>query len=612
MGVYIRSLLDPEGTGQYAFNFDWISLRGGFDQNMLVISGFEWRNPSVYTNTPYLLRINEISFIIDIYSVYHAIMHNSAIKIHEIRLDKAHIYIEKLTQRSIDKASALAMKASSLNGVPDIDEQLGGSIYMFDSDNSSNTNSGTTTATTTTAVVEVLETAEVKITTTTTASAGSISTTPTKTQLTTTTTSIEPTSTSTVKSKKPKLPLQPGTLNLWAAMGATSPQQEASALSGITKRINNTMDGTTNMVQFLSAAAGKIDVRNAILKSAKNVSSSLERNFRKTFGTQKSNNSNSSKSNKLRSESNASIKSMNSDDLYQENDADNSDMQGFNANSSEHGTEISMEEALALLQSEYPDMVLPPLPQDTQDSDYGEDSEAYRGEHKTSATTATPTTPTSATTAAGKAKNKKDAWKGWGVPYKLEIDYLLLHDLQLHAQDYLNAEHSKQSKRSVIKLNTMGMVRTELTLSPDRNVGGKRRGIYLDDVVWRLINKLLSELLKKNSIAMMLLLSSAAANRTSSVVASASTRSGKLFNQAASTTTNTAKMAFSAVNSVLSGVSTTGTSNHNSSNTSTSTTTAAAALNVLNSTSADVSKGARSALHSVGQFVKRTTALKPN
>jgi pyruvate/2-oxoacid:ferredoxin oxidoreductase alpha subunit len=53
----------------------------------------------------------------------------------------------------------------------------------------------------------------------------------------------------------------------------------------------------------------------------------------------------------------------------------------------------------------------------------------------------------------------------------------------------------------------------------------------LDDVVWRLVNKLLAELLKNNSIAMMVLLSSAAANNTASVVSSA----GSLAYQGAAT-----------------------------------------------------------------------------
>lgn len=127
------------------------------------------------------------------------------------------------------------------------------------------------------------------------------------------------------------------------------------------------------------------------------------------------------------------------------------------------------------------------------------------------------------------ATNPNQPKKGFGFPYLLDIDVLQLDRLELHTQDFLNASHSTHSKASVIKLKTLSMSHRELTKPPkptkaeasDPEKRHKRRPIYLDDVVWRLVNHLLADLLKNNSIAMMVLLSSAAANNTASVVSNA-------------------------------------------------------------------------------------------
>jgi hypothetical protein len=109
--------------------------------------------------------------------------------------------------------------------------------------------------------------------------------------------------------------------------------------------------------------------------------------------------------------------------------------------------------------------------------------------------------------------------KGFGVPYLLDIEALQLDHLELHAQDFLNASHASQLSASVIKLRSFTMAHRDLSKPPKNTV--KRRPLYLDEVVWRLVSKLIAELLKNNSIAMMVLLSSAAANNATSAVASA-------------------------------------------------------------------------------------------
>jgi hypothetical protein len=56
LGLYLRSVLDPGRIGQFAFHFDWISLRCGLDQNMLVISG-SYTSEMCITVTVYALPV---------------------------------------------------------------------------------------------------------------------------------------------------------------------------------------------------------------------------------------------------------------------------------------------------------------------------------------------------------------------------------------------------------------------------------------------------------------------------------------------------------------------------------------------------------------------------
>jgi hypothetical protein len=108
-------------------------------------------------------------------------------------------------------------------------------------------------------------------------------------------------------------------------------------------------------------------------------------------------------------------------------------------------------------------------------------------------------------------KNGKEKTKGMGIPFRFEVDKILIFDFRLHAQDLLNANHSKETKLSVIELQEVSMFRKDLTI---RKGQGKREGIYLDTVLWRLINKLIAALIRHNSIAMITLCAAGAANHT--------------------------------------------------------------------------------------------------
>jgi len=100
--------------------------------------------------------------------------------------------------------------------------------------------------------------------------------------------------------------------------------------------------------------------------------------------------------------------------------------------------------------------------------------------------------------------------------------------VELHAQDLLSSSHVEPSRASAITLKAFSMFRTDLTDRPCRQKGGYRRGIYLDDVVARVVSRLLSELILHNSMTMMLILSSVAASNTTTAASSAVSSAGSM------------------------------------------------------------------------------------
>lgn len=66
----LRSLLCAWYEGAFDFDIGWISYRGFFDRNEIVISNIIFRNPPQYSKTPFLLHIKEISVAVDFGSIY--------------------------------------------------------------------------------------------------------------------------------------------------------------------------------------------------------------------------------------------------------------------------------------------------------------------------------------------------------------------------------------------------------------------------------------------------------------------------------------------------------------------------------------------------------------
>jgi len=131
-------------------------------------------------------------------------------------------------------------------------------------------------------------------------------------------------------------------------------------------------------------------------------------------------------------------------------------------------------------------------------------------------------------------KNKHEAAL-LGIPYRFEIDNLQIIQLVLDADSLLTAHQTKGSRFTRIRLPLFNMFRVDLTLPPRRakKVNRKRRGIYLDDVMWRVVSKLVRVLIYENTISMMLLLSaSTAKNLTHATIGNESTAAGKFTRKA--------------------------------------------------------------------------------
>lgn len=574
LGVYLRSLLDANRSGKFNFHFEWISLRVGLDQNMLVIHGLEWRNPPMFKHTPYLLRIDEISFVFDPISVYNAIKNKTAIKIHEIRFNKVALYMEKLTEGG--DVSAVTGECSSEGTSNDRVEsesvsRLGTSAKQkslrFDD------------------TVRV-STIEVPDTTASTAEAS--------------TTSASVASVATAST------LKPGVLNLWAAMGATNPQQEASMLTNVSGQMNSAVEGTTSMVSVLGSAVAKYNPASMLLKGGASLGGAIGSTI--GSGTSLIGSTIGSGVGYLRGKSSTKI---NAADL--ENDPAGAKIFDDGGNFAESEEAAAMQRAIDESLQESADILddaegdsgnTSPVPASSMPSGpsaaAGSTSTSIGASNVAAATTnsaanaatATTATDNNASPGAAAAKGPK---KGFGLPYELDIQALLLDNLELHTQDFLNASHAEDFKASVIKLKTLSMSHRELTKPPKGDSTkkpdgapskstGKRRPLYLDDVVWRLVNKMLAELLRNNSIAMMVLLSSAAANNATSVVSSA----GSLAYGGAATT----KKVLSSVGSTVIGTMFTSSSAIKGSSTSATGQSPAPASAVLSSPASAAATGA--------------------
>jgi hypothetical protein len=104
------------------------------------------------------------------------------------------------------------------------------------------------------------------------------------------------------------------------------------------------------------------------------------------------------------------------------------------------------------------------------------------------------------------------------VPYLFVVNRFVLQDLRVHAQDFLNATHSETSDSKAIKLSVISMDHAQLSKDKDPSSTAPHGSAYLDDIIWRIVSRLLNEILATNKTALTFNVLGAAANQTASAV----------------------------------------------------------------------------------------------
>jgi len=113
----------------------------------------------------------------------------------------------------------------------------------------------------------------------------------------------------------------------------------------------------------------------------------------------------------------------------------------------------------------------------------------------------------------------------WGVPYKFLVRRFMARDLTFYVKDFLAAKHTEH-KPIVIK--SMFLEFEELTGRPEPGMPHHmREPLWLDDMLWRVINKLIAELLKTNTIGLLATVAGSGLNQAAENAMSAAKSGGR-------------------------------------------------------------------------------------
>lgn len=82
-------------SGAFNIHIGWISYRGIFDRNELVISNLIFRNPPQYTKTPFFLLIKEVSVAIDMSSIFSLLVRGEPFVIEHIIVNGLELFVER-------------------------------------------------------------------------------------------------------------------------------------------------------------------------------------------------------------------------------------------------------------------------------------------------------------------------------------------------------------------------------------------------------------------------------------------------------------------------------------------------------------------------------------
>ena len=281
-------------------------------------------------------------------------------------------------------------------------------------------------------------------------------------------------------------------LNLWAALGADCEDDESSVKSSVMNSMASAVAATASATSDALDLVVKYNPAAALYRTIKSTSSKLNRKTSKKSSSKKAVNgtsgegSGNEESDHHHRHGRESMSGVDQDGIGSSDDDDD---------------------------------------EDDPEVDSDDDSASHHVPSTIGATTTTngeksaTTTSTSTPTAAAGDDTTNPPSEHWGVPYKLKAELFTLRSLHVFAEDFLSAKHTNAAKSlsHALKVELMNMTEKELTEKPKKG-SKQRQGLYLDDLVWRLIAKLISELLASNKVALSTILASAAANQTTAAV----------------------------------------------------------------------------------------------
>jgi hypothetical protein len=108
-------------------------------------------------------------------------------------------------------------------------------------------------------------------------------------------------------------------------------------------------------------------------------------------------------------------------------------------------------------------------------------------------------------------EEEEENWH-WGVPFALQIQRLKVSDTTLYAADFLNDNAESVGdckKKQKVVINLIDMRKKEL-MNSNSKTKGQVAGLYLDEMVWRLISRIIGNLLSSNALSLGLLAGTAA------------------------------------------------------------------------------------------------------
>jgi hypothetical protein len=401
LGFYLRSILSTPKGGFLMF-FDWISLRCGFDNNEIVISGFQWKNPHKFQNetkSKFFILIRKLTIRFDLQSLFDALLgrtdnhgNRSVLRIWSVEIDGLDVRIERGKQKK--------------DG-----------------------------------------------------------------------------------------------LNLWAALGADDAKKadevEAGVRAGLAKAARDVGDGLAVAGQVvgegLHAAGGAMvggmkTMGKGILKY--NPVSVVARQF-----------SHKGPSGDVCSRSRVQ---SDTDPVFQD-----VQVEGNGEREREHGEQ-------------------PETNEEEEEETWRDNDESCKTWHNNSSTKSTQQERERKSSIFFGFSDKVNAPvveeknKAWGVPFKIEADRFTGRHLEFRVQDFLNASHT-DDKPIVIPL--MDMDRRELTTRGKKgpsNPGGHRQGVWLDDLTWKIVNRLIADLLKTNSLSLIATVAASGVNNAATGIAEGS------------------------------------------------------------------------------------------